>query len=246
MTDEFATRASVFAINRDGYMSDGTSDDEHWSGRLQTLWEPNDKISWQVQGQYAKYEGKGQGFSYAGADDPWDSIYPGGNQVIADNIVEDGLVVPSFVFPWLTGPVVGELAPGVNLISLVNPVENDATQNMKFWDVSSTFTWDIDFATLTAIPAYQKAEMYYVAHPGLRYETGDPLAFDSPEKSEATSLEVRLSDETDDFKWVAGVNVYHETQEANVYVNQGAAQNTAVKSDYKAESLGIFGESTMA
>ena len=64
LSETFAARISAISVDRDGYMSDETSDDEHYSARLQTLWEPNERVSWRFQGQYSEYDGRGPGFTY--------------------------------------------------------------------------------------------------------------------------------------------------------------------------------------
>ncbi|MEM7017326.1 MAG: TonB-dependent receptor, partial [Pseudomonadota bacterium] len=87
LSETFATRISAINVDRDGYMSDGTSDDKHWSTRFQTLWEPSEKISWKFQGQYAKYDGRGQGFTWAGSPNAWEALFPGANQVLLDNVI---------------------------------------------------------------------------------------------------------------------------------------------------------------
>lgn len=252
VSDTVALRGSLNNVERDGYMSDGTGDEDKTSVRLQMLWEPSDKFSLLISGQHSEIGGKGPGHTYVGSSDPWESILsPGANAVLLAGAQQRNFIAPASVLPpFITGPVVGTVPAGPfagqNLISLVNPkVPGDIFQDMEFTDISATINWDLGFATLTAIPAYQEAEMHYVTHPGLRYETFDPLTGE-PESSETFSLEMRLSNETDNLKWVVGAYSYDEAQAANVRVNQGALQNLAILSDYDTESLGLFGEVTLS
>lgn len=245
--DSLAVRAAISVLDRDGYMSDDTSDEDKQSGRLQLLWEPSDRFSLLLAGQYSEIGGQGGGHGYVGAGDPYESILStGANAVLAAGTAANGFIAPSIIFPWVTEPMLGPFTEGplagferLGLVDQKSP--GDLYQNMEFLDVSARLSWDMDFAELTIIPAYQKAEMAYVTHPGLRYETVNVLTGE-PEESDASSLEVRLSKETDRLKWVAGAYLYSEDQEANVYIDHGPVQNTAILAEYETDSLGLFGE----
>ena len=244
LSETFAARISAISVDRDGYMSDETSDDEHYSARLQTLWEPNERVSWRFQGQYSEYDGRGPGFTYAGARDAWTSLYPSANAILAAN----GPSAPSVAFPWITtAPVLGPaptppFPPGTNFISLVNFIEDDITQDMTFWDVSTEFEYEFDFATLTILASHQDAEIYYISRPSVRLELGNELDGNQPEEADSLSIEARLSGETDTLKWVLGANLFSEEQTVFNRVNQGVIQNLQVQSEYETDGLGIFGE----
>ena len=226
-------------------MSDDSGDDEHWSARIQTLWE-SDNVSWRVQGQYSQYDGKGNGFSYAGASDAWESIYPGGNEILMAN----GPTAPSVAFPWIQdAPVVGPaptppFPPGTNFISLINFIEDDLSQDLTFWDLSTTLEWQMDWATLTVVAAYQDSEVTYVSRPAVRLELINEINGGTPETAEATSFEVRLNGDTDSVQWVVGANYFNEEQAINNRVNNGIIQNLNLFADYETGALGLFGEVT--
>ncbi len=244
LSETFAARVSAISVDRDGYMSDGTSDDEHYAARLQLLWEPDERLSWRFQGQLSEYDGRGQGFTYAGAQDAWTSLYPSANAILAAN----GPRAPSIAFPWITtAPVLGPaptppFPPGTNFISLINFIEDDISQDMTFWDVSTEFEYDFDFATLTVVASHQDAEMTYVSRPSVRLQLADELDGFQPEEADSLSIEARLSGETDTLKWVIGANVFSEEQTVFNRVNQGVIQNLQVQSEYETDGLGIFGE----
>ncbi|MEM1190429.1 MAG: TonB-dependent receptor [Pseudomonadota bacterium] len=250
LSDNFAVRASGYAIDRDGYMSDGTTDDDHWSGRLQTLWEPTDRISWTVQGQYSQYDGRGPGFTWAGSGDAWESLFPRANDVLLAGIMENGLTAPSVAFPWIdSAPVLGPaptppFPPGTDIISLVGFIEDDIEQDMTFWDINTTFEWDFDFATLTVVAGYQDSEMFYNSRPSVNIALTNVLDNGAPETSEVASLEMRLGGETDNLSWVGGVFLFNEEQAINNRVNQGIIQSLQIVTDYETDALGVFGEVT--
>ncbi|MEM6512877.1 MAG: TonB-dependent receptor [Pseudomonadota bacterium] len=250
MGDSLATRLSAISMNRDGYMSDDTMDDQHYAVRLQTLWEPSDKVSWRFQGQYADYGGRGLGgFTYAGASDAWESIYPGGNDILLANLAT-GPVVPSVAFPWITDALIVGPAPtppfppGTNLISGIRLIGDTADQELTTWDVGFRLDVDLDWATLTVQPSYQEIESFLRNTPGPQFQIGDPFNGLAPETSEATTLEVRLAGESDRLQWVAGVYLFDEDQFGPTRVNQGPAQNLYVENYFETESLGIFAETT--
>jgi iron complex outermembrane recepter protein len=59
--DTVAIRAATQIMRRDGYLSDGTSDEKGDSARLQLLWEPTDAVSLLVSSNYQRAFGKGSG-----------------------------------------------------------------------------------------------------------------------------------------------------------------------------------------
>lgn len=245
LSENAAARLSLVSVDRDGYMSDDNSDDEHWSARLQTVWE-SDNMSWKIQAQYAEYDGRGPGFTWAGSPDAWEGLYPGANAVLAANAP----TAPSFVFPWITtAPVLAPgptppFPPGTNIISLVDFIEDDIEQDMTFWDISTTLEWDLEFATLTVLTAYQESEVSYISRPAVRLRLANELDGNSPEEADSLSFEVRLNGDTDKLQWVAGVNVFSEEQIILNRVDQGVIQNLQIVTDYETDALGVFGELT--
>jgi iron complex outermembrane receptor protein len=74
--ESFALRASGSAFVRDGYNSNGGDDQDQKSGRLKAMYQPNEKFSFMVTGEYSKESGHGFGsvdeFDDEGdKDDPW-------------------------------------------------------------------------------------------------------------------------------------------------------------------------------
>ena len=59
VSDTFAIRGAFNSIVRDGYLSNGGDDEDSRSGRLRLLWEPNDKFSFLVTGEYETSTGRG-------------------------------------------------------------------------------------------------------------------------------------------------------------------------------------------
>ncbi|MEM1112764.1 MAG: TonB-dependent receptor [Pseudomonadota bacterium] len=251
MGENFATRLSAFVTQRDGYMSDGTAEDERWATRASFLWTPTDDIQWRFQGQYAENGGNGIGSTWVGSPDPWESIFPGVNDLLLSGAEENGLVFPDIAFPWIeNAPVQGPaptppFPPGTNFIYGINDVKNDrGDQDLEFWDVSTTFEWDLDFATLTVLGAYQDVEQSYISQTSVLFGVGRLFGEDVPETSETTSLEVRLNGDTDNFTWVVGANFFNEEQTVYNAINQGIVQNLQLGADIETDAIGLFGELT--
>lgn len=251
LSDKLAVRGSVQIVDRDGYLSDGTEDDQHQSYRLQALYEPSSEFSLGLWGNYIHVGGRGGGHSYVGADDPWDSIYPGGNDILFAGAVARGLIAPQAAFPpGIEGPIAGPapsppFPPGSDMIFLVDPVEDANYNDSDFWNVHATLDWDLGFATLTVIPAYQESELKYKIQPGLSFEVQGVTENGAPEQSEAQSLEIRLANSDGPLNWVSGLYYFDEAQVYYNVVQNGLAQNFAVRADYDTESLGAFADASV-
>jgi iron complex outermembrane receptor protein len=124
--DTMALRGALQLVHRDGYISDGSNDDESQAGRLRFLWKPSDTFTLNVIGEAAHMGGRGYGrlFRPALFNDPWTGS-------------QDPRITPA-LFPTLR-----RRNPGGN------------TNEIDFHGLSAEANWDLGFATLTAIPAYR-------------------------------------------------------------------------------------------
>lgn len=239
--DAVAARVSGQVASRDGYLSDGTNDDVHQSARVQLLWTPSGRFDARLWGAYSHIGGKGNGFAlYDPASvfspvtsnlDPWTSIASSyGNAIYAGANAALSQLPPNGLGPSPTG-------------SWLDPI--DATklnQDMDFSSAHAEINWHMDWATLTAIPAYQSATMAYRAFPAVSYSTTDDLG--ESEASYASSLEIRLSNNTDDLKWVLGGYYYDENQQIHSLVDSGFIQRLSVVGQSSTQSYAGFGQAT--
>jgi iron complex outermembrane receptor protein len=149
LSNTFAIRAAFNKVSRDGYLSDGTDDDQEEAMRIKTLWHPNDDVSLVVTVDGAKVGGKGAGYVYlptAPGAGPWEA-----EASARSNAYYAG-------FPGSTG---------------VNPILGDSKQDNKFLDVSAQLDWNLGFATLTVIPAYRHGDTYDLSHDAQLQEISD-------------------------------------------------------------------------
>ncbi len=137
----------AFSINdRDGYLSDGTDDEDRKAARVRLLWQPSDDLSVLFNVDGAKEEGRGPGYVQLprqGNSDPWRSASsPQANGILAGT------------------PPIG---------FLVAPIGTDSFRDNQFWNVSAELNWDFGPATLTLLPAYRDADLSERNYPaGLR------------------------------------------------------------------------------
>lgn len=137
--DTLAIRGAFNLVRRDGYLSDGTSDDRQTAGRIRALWEPADGISLLVNFDAAHVGGKGGGFTYLprrpGAGDREGTLDPAAQAYL---LTRNPVLVTSTT-PFLDG---------------------------DFQNVSAELNADLGFATLTVIPAYRHVKYEAFGHSG--------------------------------------------------------------------------------
>lgn len=83
LSDTVAVRAAVQAIRRNGYLTSGYNDADNISARLKLLWEPNDRVTIHLTGDYFHQGGRGGADvikPVVNPDNPWqqaNSVYTG-------------------------------------------------------------------------------------------------------------------------------------------------------------------------
>lgn len=120
----------------------------------------------------------------------------------------------------------------------------DGYANIDVYSISGELRWDLGPATLTVIPAYRDSKLSdrtYV--PGFQV--------DNNEHDQQTSLEVRVSNESDALKWVVGGYYFNEDQ-SNIaghnllFVSQGVNAQTVPNFASKTRSYAVFGQATFS
>lgn len=127
LADTFAVRIAGQHVEHDGYLSDGTSDDDTTSGRIRALWEPSADVSLKLNFDAARVRGVGPGsvvFPFINPDDPW------------------------------LGALDPRLDTGVSRVSGFRPLPAPYNR-LNQWSTSAQLDWDMGFATLTVLPAYR-------------------------------------------------------------------------------------------
>jgi iron complex outermembrane receptor protein len=256
VNSQFAVRASVQDVSRNGYLSDGGDDDHHRSGRLQALWK-NDVVSALLVGEYTHVGGVGPDYAAlttASRDggSPWTEVLaPSVAAYYYQAAAAQGYCIPGGFFPGVVNPgkcpalapypappfPPGTLGPYTSLVTY--PTGQQYTNN-QFWNVHSDIEVDLGFATLTLLPAVQAAQMNYDSFPlGLHYA-------DDPDTSKAESFEARLGNSSQQLKWVGGLYYFHQTQDSSEIVDGGLYQNNNYVDNQSTRSAAAFGELTFS
>lgn len=142
VNDIVAVRLAANRIKRDGYLSDGTSDDDQTAGRAKLLMRPSDDVSLLVSIDGEQVRGAGGGIVYLPqhpGSSPWEGATSPEAQIYAHtfnpNLVSNGPPAPF--------------------------IHND------FYAASAQLDWDLGFATLTVIPSYRHTSVN-----SLQYDVG--------------------------------------------------------------------------
>lgn len=215
LSSTVALRGAFSVTERDGYLSDGTDDEDRKAARLRMLWKPNDSVSLLLNADGAQEKGNGPGYVQLprpGGSDPWRSASsPEANGILAGT------------------PPIG---------FLVSPIAADSFRDNTFWNISAELNWDFGPATLTVLPAYRDVKLSERNYPaGLRNTIPEAT-------SEQTTLEVRLSNTMDALKWVAGLYYYDEDQHADQLIYQGFLQDQVGQYSPQTRSYAGFGQAT--
>lgn len=80
VNDKIAFRAAFSTSQHDGYLSNGSEDEDTKSARLKALFQPNEKVSIVVTGEFSKSGGQGFAFAKAFVNQD-DEYYPDGTKI---------------------------------------------------------------------------------------------------------------------------------------------------------------------
>jgi iron complex outermembrane receptor protein len=145
--DNAAARLAFNIIKRDGYLSDGTSDDIQQAARLRVKWDPAPNLTIHLNGDYSHIGGNNGGYVYLptrpGAN-PWEGVAS-----------PAAIAYRNSLPPY--GPFLDPAIPNTHL-------------NTRIVGASVQADWNLGFATLTLLPAYRHNDINTVAYPGFLYE----------------------------------------------------------------------------
>jgi iron complex outermembrane recepter protein len=132
LSDTVAIRAAVNRIKRDGYLSDGTSDDDQLASRVKLLYKPSEDTSLLFSVDGAQVRGKGGGYVYLPrrpGSDPWEgSTSPAANAYVA------------------------------TYNPAILPGGDDSFVHNNFYNASAELNQNLGFANLTVIGAYRHSD----------------------------------------------------------------------------------------
>jgi iron complex outermembrane recepter protein len=180
--DNAAMRAAGQYLRHDGYMSDGTSDQQDASARLQFRWEPSASTTVQLGADYFDQGGRGTG-----------------STVLTDAVSDlrvglgDSRSDPAFSSVYFF--------PAGNTYV---PVANDTYLDNQFWGGYASVDQRFDFATLTAIAGYRGANVDFRSN-------SPSFLINQKEGDDQYSVEVRLASNGEGpIQWLAGGYYFKE------------------------------------
>lgn len=181
--DEGGIRAAVQNISRDGYLSDGTDDEESQAGRVQMRGRLTPSLTVNVTADYYHQGGSGGG-----------ALILNRGLALEDRV---GLTDPrsdAIFSQTLFFPAGNFLAP---------LPENQFTDN-EHYGAYAQIDWETSLGTLTVLPAYR--------HSDLDFRSIFPsFVIDQLESDDQTSLEVRFASADDTpFGWLVGAYYINE------------------------------------
>ena len=216
--DKFAVRAAFNRIKRNGYLSDGTSDDDQIAGRVKLLFQPSDSVRLVISADGERVRGKGGGYVNLPRR-PGSSAWEGAGSV------EGADYARTF------NPFVLLDANGNKINTSDSYVHND------FWNISAQLDADLGFANLTVIPAYR-----YSKTDTLSYNAQVQHLLGTARQQ---TFEVRLGKSNNQLKWVLGGYYFHEHNPGEIRVFVGAPLLKSKPTyDPAGTSYAAFGEAT--
>ena len=228
--DKAAFRLAAMKVQHDGYMNDGTDDQDDWGGRASLRVEPSDDLHINVVADYFSQGGKGVGatplVALGGVPDG-DTLSPGSRV--------------GFFSPAGQAVYTSQWAGTLGRTFYPFPDGYQQFQNNKWVGVSATVEWKTKLGTLTVIPAYRDGNLDYLSYtPGFQVR--------QVEHSSQKSVEARFATDKDKpLSALVGAYYFNESTsdpvEAYVSNWNGQYDNSLLLST---ESKAIFGRATYA
>lgn len=228
--DNAAFRLAGTRVRHDGYMNDGTDDQNDWGARASLRVEPSDAISINVVADYFEQRGKGAGST------PLRAPLGTPNAGTFDPASRIGFFSPegqAFYTSQRAGPLGRNFRPFAP--------DFQSFQDNHWWGVSTTLDWRTDLGTLTLIPAYREGSLNFRSYgPGFQVR--------QTEDSEQSSFEARFAT-TEDRPLRALIGAfYFKDDTIDPAVSYASNWNAQYDSGPKleTESKAIFGRLTYA
>jgi len=215
--EDAALRAAGVFVRHDGYLSDGTDDQNDIGGRLSLRVQPAHNLKITVTADYFDQGGNGPG-----------------STVLALGVGNRfGLTSPEAQAFYATQKV---SIAGRNFA----PITSDTFMDNQYWGMSATVDWTTPVGTISIIPAYREGHLNFrTTSPGFQVS--------QKEDDKQFSVEARLASDNDrKLRYLAGVFLYDETNDIPFYqVNSqfnGSYQNYTTNT----KSMAVFGRLTYA
>lgn len=210
-----AVRVAGTYNKHDGYMNDGTDDQDDKGGRISLRVDPTPDLKIMLSADYFSQRGRGPG-SVAIAQGPSNRF---------------GLTSPQGQAFYSSQP---SAIGGRTLLPL------PPTQFMRneYWGVSASVDWTTPVGTLTFLPAYRKGSLnFQTTTPGFQIR--------QRENDKQTSVELRLASDSDSpFSYLVGGYYFDETNDVPFYTTNSQFNGSIQVYTQRIKSFAGFGRLT--
>lgn len=223
-----ALRVSGNLSQRDGYLKDGSSDDDTKGIRVQLKAELTPTLTIRTSFDYSHVNGRGEGVTYL-------------NRFVFNPATSSFVVTPSGLAldEGVRSPAAQAFRQTIAFTAIgarANPLTVQSGLNNRYYGASVNLAWETGLGTLTVIPAWRYAEIDSIA--------GAAFVARSREKDDQQSLELRFaSRRLSIFDLTAGAYYYNEAIRGRGVIALESANNYTT-SRYDTLSKAIYGRLT--
>lgn len=212
LSDIAALRVAGTYNNHDGYMNDGTDDQDDAGGRISLRVDPTPDLKIVLSADYFSQRGRGPG-SVAIAQGPSNRF---------------GLTSPE-------GQAFYQSQPSAIGGRTLQPLQPTQFMRNHYWGTSATIDWTTPIGTVTFVPAYREGRLNFrTTTPGFQ--------IDQHEKDKQTSLELRLTSNGDGpLSYLIGGYYFNEKNDVPLYATNAQFNASIQDYSQKIESFAGFG-----
>ncbi|MEH3098936.1 TonB-dependent receptor [Sphingomonas adhaesiva] len=221
LSDKAALRVSGISYSHDGYNSDDTYTEKGTGGRVQLLFQPDDRVTIRLAGDFFHLGGTGPTGTLLSATNPQTgALIPTGFSPDVGLFDPRSVAFLNSAFVPTAGTVAG-------------PVTRRPSLDNIFYGASAHVDADLGFAQLAVVGGWRGAEQEVVQTPGAFF-------LQNSEKDEQYSIEARLNGTVGAFDWLLGGLYFTEDIDDLLRVNFNVLGSSgAFKA--KNESTAAFG-----
>lgn len=228
-SDTSALRIAGVYAKHDGYLSDGTSDQNERAIRVQYAIEPTPDLNVRISADYQRRQGAGAGTALPG----YYSIDYANNRYIITETDFDERGIGYF------DPRVAPLLAANNVLAAGGPIPQATkfpTLDGHFWGVMAQIDWATPVGTLTVLPSYRHTKISDA-------NAGGGTILSDNQRAGETSVEARLAGSAGSIDYIVGGLYFHDKLNATSSPN---FQVVLVEQTYRTttRSLAGFGRLT--
>lgn len=214
--DNAAVRLAANYVKHDGYLSDGTDDQDDLGARLSFRFQPTDTLDIRVTGDYFRQKGRGSG-----------------STILASPALDFSLDDRVGISDQRAAAVYEQSYIGVGGNTLTGLPNSQFVDN-ESWGVSATVNWETPAGTITLIPAYRENRLDFLS-------TSPGFQIRQRENNSQTSFEARIaSDDQKMFGYIFGLYYFEEEGRSPIYSTNAQYNASFQKIAFDTNSMAAF------